>query len=658
MIPQKICTGRAAVHLGLMCLIMLLGIAPHASFAALIYVDDNTCPAQGSGTETDPFCSIDDAISAASPGDDVLVRPGSYAERIYMKTGVDVVAADTEKPVITPSNKTLVKFEESDNCKLDGFMLDASGWGQHKAIILIEDTCTNVTISNCEIKGADNPGESNFRTGIRLNGTVSVNIIDNTIYNTSFAGITTKWGGTITNSTVTIQGNTIEGNERAGIYLDGAAGSTNRVIIGGNGVNDGNLILNNGSGSTDRGSGIRLARISQASIENNTIYNNRRAGILLIDTSSVSPHIAANSIHDNGESGINIGGASNLTIGDDNTIYNNSISGITFYVFRNPMLSGLPSSRPVLITGNSIYGNAKAGVAVIDHVTGTITMDNNEIHENTRSGIAFFNACTAVITDNHIYSHTGAAGIFTGDWSGTYPPDPENPPSHVRFLRGNGPADLTIRRNRIHDNHVGMRLDHASGVITNNLVYNNSRSGIRYSGDNSAPYAPFNTPWGITEIINNTVVNNGSHVSADDNRGGGIVYDDINTTVDEETGLARNFYDHPVRDDTQGPVTIKNNIAAWNIMAGIRDAVCGAPRAYNLYYNNNGRLTFVPAQTGGCFHGDPPDFTGNTGEIFADPLFVDRTGEDFHLQPGSPAGNSGDDGTDMGAYGGSDPLTL
>lgn len=91
--------------------------------------------------------------------------------------------------------------------------------------------------------------------------------------------------------------------------------------------------------------------------------------------------------------------------------------------------------------------------------------------------------------------------------------------------------------------------------------------------------------------------------------------------------------------------------------AGIRDAVCSDIRDYNLYYANNGKLTFVPAQTGGCVQGSPPVFSGNPNEIFSPPLFVNRAGGDFHLQPASPARQAGDDANDLGAYGGSDPIT-
>jgi parallel beta-helix repeat protein len=391
---------------------------------------------------------------------------------------------------------------------------------------------------------------------------------------------------------------------------------------------------------------------------------------------TVSPHIKGNNIYDGSNAGINIGGASYITIGDNNLIHHN-LTGIAFYIANNPVTIGgtmgdpIPmtaSSQPVTITGNEINRNDKAGIAVIDHVTGIITIDDNTFDQNSRSGIAFFNACTAVITDNEILKHASNAGIYTGQWSPPYPQGGEG------FDRTNGPANLTIKRNKVYRNRAGMRLDHASGTITNNLVYNNSRAGIRFSGNSAAAPFPGVDPWGITVIKNNTVVDNGGVIMGAD-IGGGIVYDAFYEAAGD--------FEDPTIGVPPAPLLIRNNISAYNVRAGIRacftntvDPEESEERDYNLVYSNNGtgetdcgwpdsiNMRCANKNFGGCggkwnLPGPPKILLDGPNNIIGDPLFasIPPENEDYSLLPGSPAEGAGDDNLDMGAYGGTDPIT-
>jgi len=641
-------------------------------YAADLFVDDNICPQTGSGISSNPYCSIQYAITQAVSGDTVYVHVGTYAEGIRMKSGVDLRNISGEQPkIVTSVADNHLLFDGVSNCTIDGFLLDDSSRTTPTGYAIVYfDGYTNgsgngLAIRNCEITGTQLlPADALARAGIRLNGQLSVEITGNTITRNKRAGITTRKmsANTIYDSTVIIKGNTITDNGQIGIYLRGS-GTGNRVIIGGDG-GSANTISGNGG---YRGSGVWLRFLQGVSIENNDISNSGRVGLMLESVNSVEPHITRNSIHDNFTAGINIGGDSTLTIGANNEIYHNSVAGITFYAGASGIPGSETSSGTVTISDNNIHTNAKAGISIIDHVTGPININGNSIYQNEKAGIAFFNSCTAVIFENDIHDHTGAAGIFTGTWTGVLSPMPLFPPASLSFNRTNGPVQLTISRNKIHNNLSGMRLDHASGTISNNLVYNNTKSGIRFSGNDIVPYEPFNVSWGITELTNNTVVDNGTVTDILDTNGdylytarsgSGIVYDDINNLIihDEFNNPSdRNFFDPPVNNSEQGSRLIQNNIAASNATAGIKDAACTVERDYNLYYLNFGVEVFAPAVIGGCATGTPPNLSGNPNEIFADPLFVDRI--EYQLQPGSPAMGSGNDNLDMGAYGGSSPIT-
>ncbi len=652
--------------LRLVLIIATILLVSGKGIAADLYVDDDgtydaTTPSCD-GTDT-CYSSIQAAITAATGGvDKVVVCPGTYAECIGMKDGVNVESS-TGQPTIdcTTTLTATVTFENGISCNLDGFDITHSS-GDGAGIILdgLLGTVT-ATISNCTIHNIANSG------GIRMNGVVDCTITGNTIYDCAKGGISvgdvTTTDDVQDGSSITIKDNTIgdntdpytEPNLKAGIYLQGSGSVT--VVIGS--VAEPNRICYNAE------AGIRLETITDLTIDANTIDNNTKGGILLIDVGSGSGNaiVQNNTIEWNSKAGINIGGASYLTIGDNNTIDNN-YAGVVFNMGDVAQSPGTASSGPVTITGNDINTNTKAGIGIIDAITNTVTItDQNDIHANgtdDAGGIGIQNNCTLVITKNKIHDnvrggiHTGTQAADPGGFSGTA-----------------GSANLNIRQNKIYGNGQGgfgggIDVRHANGSIYNNLVYENHRGGIRF-GD-----------W-IDEIINNTVADNGNST---DDRGGGIVYDDISA------GDAINAIP---AGDPPAALDIRNNICAYNEKAGIRACFdnTGLERDYNLVYFNNGMtddcgwytlggvsyvgdLICANMQYGGCGADIPvPLAMEDPHDMIANPIFEDRTTDDYRIKSTSPAVDAGDTsygndvsippgvGTltiDMGAYGGPDGI--
>ncbi|MHC5006119.1 MAG: right-handed parallel beta-helix repeat-containing protein, partial [Planctomycetota bacterium] len=63
-------------------LVAVVTMLSSTAYADTIYVDDDACPGPGSGTEGDPYCSIQTAIDNAVDTDEIVVAPGTYLEAI------------------------------------------------------------------------------------------------------------------------------------------------------------------------------------------------------------------------------------------------------------------------------------------------------------------------------------------------------------------------------------------------------------------------------------------------------------------------------------------------------------------------------------------------------------------------------------------------
>ena len=542
--------------------------------------------------------------------------------------------------------------------------------------------------------------------GIGLLGKTSPTIENNTIFENAQAGIGSCYhhpdgsigleadNGILT--IPTIKGNTIY-NNKAGIVLaraDGDSGTIN-VTIGDSSA--GNEI--HGTSGVAYWAAIRLEGLTNAVIENNYIHDHFLAGISLGDMASTTIRdneisynragiefdsdcleaiVELNGIHHNAKAGINngvdtighpVGGVDDLTVQNNNQIYSNGEAGIAIkYATSTNTISGHNIIREnakagiqvfkagsVTVQDNQIYKNGRAGIR--NMWEDILTVTGNDIYENRRGGIEIRNGTGTIAQNTITQNQNGGIGIKTpcdfeisgnqinGNFRGGIHTG-ENLADGGGYYGIVGDALLNIRKNKVYGNGQsgfggGIDVRHAYGIINNNLVYENHKGGIRF-GDF------------IYEISNNTVVGNGESGS-----GAGIVYDD----------LAGEVNDSPAGCVPSG-IVIKNNISTDNEMAGIfvkscTDNVCSSAseRDYNLLCRNFG-FDDNSTCTGGSYPKNNQckykQFAGcdaNPNEIIADPLFVNMPNDNYQLQSGSPAKNAGDDGLDMGAYGGSDSIT-
>ncbi|HSA23113.1 MAG TPA: hypothetical protein P5076_16770, partial [Myxococcota bacterium] len=57
------------------------------------FVDAQACPGSGVGTEADPFCTIQEALDAASPGQTIWIAAGTYAESLSLSEDISLIGA-------------------------------------------------------------------------------------------------------------------------------------------------------------------------------------------------------------------------------------------------------------------------------------------------------------------------------------------------------------------------------------------------------------------------------------------------------------------------------------------------------------------------------------------------------------------------------------
>lgn len=223
----------------------------------------------------------------------------------------------------------------------------------------------------------------------------------------------------------------------------------------------------------------------------------------------------------------------------------------------------------------------KAGIKVVEST-------GNKILNNTVNGVGgiggiFVNIVTNVLIENNTC-------IFT---KGT------NTTGHGMYLAGKS-SGLVVRNNSLHDNdYVGLHINGDPDLVTNtlienNYIYNNGQNGINADGLQSST------------IRNNLIYGNDRHgitLYQIDASGGGV-----NNLIVNNTILAQGSGSSVGID----VVTGSGNIAFNNILIGTSGASSGS----GIMLSNN--ITTSSAS-----------------------LFVNASGNDYHLPPNSPAVNTG-----------------
>jgi len=312
-----------------------------------------TVAQDGSGN----YRTVQAAINAASPGDTVYVKAGTYRERITFKSGITLQGAGRGSTVLThPGGSPVIAVQNVTSGKITGFTVRYGGTGKNTAVLV---DGSKLIVEGCIIIGA------------------------------SYSGIQVRYAG----CDVLILNCILRGNAQAGaFFLDGAQGTVRQTEIYDNGyhgvaargngtapVIEENVIRDNGY------SGIYFDRGAQGTVRENEIYGNGSQGIRARD-GGTDPLIENNVIRNNVENGVFFLERAQGTL-RQNEIYGNGYRGVE-----------IGSGADPIVADNSILDNKGYGIWVHDGGKGVIR--NNTVIGNGSREIEIEPGCTVVLEGN------------------------------------------------------------------------------------------------------------------------------------------------------------------------------------------------------------------------------------------------------------------
>ncbi len=220
------------------------------------FVNINAPCDSGTGTQTNPFCNIMDAVNVASSGDTIHIAPGTYRESLVLDKDLTLIGTEGDDVTIVEGQlDSVVRPQNGTTIEIDGLTLTGGGLVERGGGVFIDNFAQPATV-------------------VLANSTVSGNRASNIAYNAKGGGI---YNG---NGTLVLTDSTVSGNSVYNSAYDAMGGG----IYNGNGT----LLL------TDSTVSENTVSTSQYNAYGGGIHN--RNGTLLLVSSTVSNNNASSTI--------------------------------------------------------------------------------------------------------------------------------------------------------------------------------------------------------------------------------------------------------------------------------------------------------------------------------------------------------------------------
>jgi parallel beta-helix repeat protein len=363
--------------------------------------------------------TLSEAITAATPGEQILIKPGLYTEQLLLEKVLELIGEGKTGDVVVQCNATPCLTFAATMGRVSNITFRQLGEADLACIDILHG---RLELETCSVS-------SQTDSGVWIHDGADPRIRYSNFHDNKKAGILGFLDGL-----GTIEENTLVHNGGAGVEITGGSSPTVRN----------NTIRDN------RGPGIFIHDSGIGVLDGNDIFGNE-TGISASDGSS--PTILRNKIHDNMNEGVSIANNAEGVI-EFNTIIGNSC-GIK-----------VTSSSRATIRGNRIQGASRSGVHLGGHSSATV--EANQLSGHSYFGIFATDQSEARIRGNRIFS-CSASGIRVADKTSAY--IERNSIFRNRHLGVDAEdvPEILIRSNRIRRNEsFGVRVKNVDTVTLEN----------------------------------------------------------------------------------------------------------------------------------------------------------------------------------------------